>query len=88
MCYLMIINKIIFRKKRLIDDGKIKNNILIYFNYKAIRTTSNKTAIKNDIIRVMFYPFLKDTYLRSIKFSLFLKHRCQFYINQSDIVIR
>ncbi len=44
MCYLMIINKIIFRKKRLIDDGKIKNNILIYFNYKAIRTTSNKTA--------------------------------------------
>ena len=28
MCYLMIINKIIFRKKRLIDDGKIKNNIM------------------------------------------------------------
>ena len=71
MCYLMIINKIIFRKKRFIDDSKIKNKILIYFNYKAIRTTSNKTAIKNDIIRVMFYTLLKHLYKCSICFILF-----------------
>ena len=66
MCYLMIINKIIFRKKRLIDDGKIKNNILIYFNYKAIRTTSNKTAILNIFTNVPYVLSFSEGYIFEI----------------------
>lgn len=84
MCYLMIINKIIFRKKRLIDDGKIKNNILIYFNYKAIRTTSNKTAIKNDIIRVMFYTLLNI--FTNVPYVLSFSEGYIFEINKIFIV--